>query len=238
MGKTFKLPLWQASLVVMGIFFLAPAELLAQEIEAGLKTIYFSTDYALTTHKSELVESNDTGSSIRYGLGFNVGDQKQLGVVLLTESSAINFLLNETATTLLFRDTRITYRFGYFYVGVVSAYAEAAAVAADGTDMFSGRGTGYGYAAGAYIPVGGKSLLQIDITSASVSSFLNKDEDVTVAIGSRMDIDISGHIPISKRYFTLDLGYRQRTLPITYNSVSYSESMQKTYIGFTMGNEI
>ena len=167
-----------------------------------------------------------------------MGDQKQLGVVLLTESSAINFLLNETSTTLLFRDTRITYRFGYFYVGVVSAYAEAAAVAADGTDMFSGRGTGYGYAAGAYIPVGGKSLLQIDITSASVSSFLNKDEDVTVAIGSRMDIDISGHIPISKRYFTLDLGYRQRTLPITYNSVSYSESMQKTYIGFTMGNEI
>ncbi len=238
MSKTFKLPLWQASLVVAGIFFLAPAELLAQEIEAGLKTIYLSTDYALTTHKSELVESNDTGSSIRYGLGFNVGDQKQLGVVLLTESSAINFLLNETATTLLFRDTRITYRFGYFYVGVVSAYAEAAAVAADGTDMFSGRGTGYGYAAGVYIPVGGKSLLQIDITSASVSSFLNKDEDVTVAIGSRMDIDISGHIPISKRYFTLDLGYRQRTLPITYNSVSYSESMQKTYIGFTMGNEI
>ncbi len=85
MSKTFKLPLWQASLDVAGIFFLAPAELLAQEIEAGLKTIYLSTDYALTTHKSELVESNDTGSSIRYGLGFNVGDQKQLGVVLLTE---------------------------------------------------------------------------------------------------------------------------------------------------------
>jgi len=210
----------------------------AQDVDAGLKTIYLNADYALTTHKSKLVESNDTGTSLRYSLGFNVGDQKELGVVLQAESSAIKFLLNDTSTSLLFRDTRITYRLGYFYFGAVSGYAEAGAVAADGTDMFSGRGTGFGYIAGAYLPVGGRSLLQIDVASVSTSSFLNKDEAVTVALGSRLDIDISGHIPISKKIMTLDIGYRQRTLPIVYNSVSYAETMQKTYIGFTVGNEI
>lgn len=210
----------------------------AQDVEAGLKTIYLNSDYALTTHKSKLVGSNDTGSSLRYRLGFNVGDQKELGVVLQTESSAIKFLLNDTSTSLLFRDTRITYRLGYFYFGAVSGYAEAGAVAADGTDMFSGRGTGYGYIAGAFLPVGGRSLLQIDVASVGTSSFLNKDESVTVSLGSRLDIDISGHIPISKKFMTLDLGYRQRSLPIVYNNTSYTEAMQKTYIGFTVGNEI
>ncbi len=223
---------------LLGILMIPALPALAQDVESGLKTIYLNSDYALTTHKSKLVESNDTGSSLRYSLGFNVGDQKELGVVLQTESSAIKFLLNETSTSLLFRDTRITYRLGYFYFGAVSGYAEAEAVAADGTDMFSGRGTGYGYIAGAYLPVGGRSLLQIDIASVSTSSFLNKDETVTVSLGSRLDIDISGHIPISKKYMTLDLGYRQRSLPIVYNSTSYTESMQKTYIGFTLGNEI
>ncbi len=224
--------------IVFGMIFIPSLPALAQDVEAGLKTIYLSSDYALTTHKSKLLGSNDTGTSLRYALGFNVGDRKELGVVLQTESSAIAFKLNETSTKLLFRDTRITYRLGYFYLGAVSAYAEAAAVAADGTDMFSGRGTGSGYTAGAFIPLGGRSLLQIDVTSATVSSFLNKDEAVTVSLGSRLDIDISGHIPISKKILTLDLGYRQRTLPIVYNSTSYSETMQKTYIGFTVGNEI
>ncbi|MEY4631548.1 MAG: hypothetical protein RIQ81_1668 [Pseudomonadota bacterium] len=208
-----------------------------QGVESGLKTIYFNSDYALTTHKSELVESNDTGSSLRYAVGFNVGTQKELGIVLQTESSAISFLLNDTAVSLLYRDTRITYRLGYFYLGAVSAYAEASATGADGTEMFSGRGTGFGYTAGFFYPVG-KSLIQVDATSAAISDFLNKDEAVTVAMGSRMDIDISGHIPVSRRYFTLDLGYRQRTQPLTYQSTAYTETMQKTYIGFSMGTDM
>lgn len=209
----------------------------AQGVESSLKTIHLDADYAMTTHKSELVESNDTGSSIRYGVGFNVGAQKELGIVLQTESSTISFLLNDTAVSLLYRDTRITYRLGYFYLGAVSAYAEASAEGADGAEMFSGRGSGFGYTAGALIPVG-KSLLQVDVTSAAISDFLNKDEAVTVALGSRMDIDISGHIPISRRYFKLDLGYRQRTQPITYQGTAYTETMQKTYLGFSMGTDM
>lgn len=225
-----------ASMLAVGL--LIPADCFAQEIQSSLKTIYFNADYGLTTHKSELVESNDTGSSLRYSLGLNVGDQKQLGVVLQTESSTINFLLNETSTAVLYRDTRITYRLGYFYIGVISAYAQASAVAADGTDIFSGQGSGTGFAAGAYIPVGGRSLMQIDITSAGIADFLNKDENVEVKMGSRMVIDIAGHIPISKRYFNLDLGYRQRTQPFTVAGTSTSETVTTTYVGFSIGNEM
>lgn len=210
----------------------------AQAVEAALKTLYVSADYAMTTHKSKLVESNDTGSTLRYSLGFNIGAAKQIGVRLQTESSGISFQLNDAATTLLFRDTKLTYRFGYFYLGAVSSYGEAAATGGDGEEMFSGRGTGFGYAAGIYMPVSGRSVLQVDVTSASISSFLNKDESVEVALGSRLDLDISGHIPITKKHVVLDLGYRQRTIPISYSGTSYTDTIQNTYIGFTFGDEI
>jgi hypothetical protein len=234
-ASVWKIARLSAGLIAVSSAFTTNA--FAQGLEASLKTLHVDVDYALTTHKSELVESNDTGSSLRYAVGFNVGAQKQLGIVLQTESSAIDFLLNETAMSLLYRDTRITYRLGYFYIGAVSAYAEAAATGTDGEEMFSGRGSGFGYTAGVLYPVG-KSLLQVDVTSAAISDFLNKDEDVTVSLGSRTDIDISGHIPISRKYMTLDLGYRQRSQPITYQDTSYTDTMQKTYIGFSFGTNM
>lgn len=227
------------SLVTGLVLFLFPETLaLAQDVEANLKTVYVSADYAMTTHKSGLVESNDTGSTTRYSLGFNVGDRKQLNVALQTETSAISFALNSTATALLYRDTRISYRMGYFYLGIVSAYAEASAQSAGGTDIFSGQGAGTGYNAGVYIPVGGRALLQVDLTSVAISGFLNKDEAVTVSMGSRTDIDIVGHLPISKRSVGLDLGYRQRTQPITVADVTTTETVMNTYIGFSFGTEM
>lgn len=229
---------WQAALAGLFLFLVPETPALAQDVQANLKTVYVSADYAMTTHKSGLVLSNDTGSTTRYSLGFNVGDTKQLGVALQTETSAINFALNETSTAMLYRDTRFTYRMGYFYLGVVSAYAEASAAAADGTDIFSGQGAGTGYIAGFYVPVGGRSLLQVDFTSAAIASFLNKDEAVTVAMGSRTDIDITGHLPISKRSVGLDLGYRQRTQPITVADVTTTETIMNTYIGISFGGEM
>lgn len=225
-----------ASMSVVAPSFLSGVAL-AQVVQSTLKTLYVSADYAMTTHKSKLVESNDTGSSVRYDLGFNIGAAKQIGLRLQSESSAIAFALNDSSTSFLFRDTKLTYRYGYFYLGAVSAYGEAAASGAGGTEMFSGRGTGFGYAAGFYLPVG-RSVLQVDLTSASIASFLNKDESVEVSLGSRLDIDISGHIPLSKKHVLLDLGYRQRSLPISYAGTSYTDTIQNTYIGVTFGDDI
>jgi hypothetical protein len=207
----------------------------ADEFERRLKTVYLEADYGLSTYKSKLVESNDTGSITSYTIGANIGADKPVAFVIRSDQSAISFLLNESAITSSWRDTIIRYRWGYMYVGGVMGQTTWEVKSA-GADLFAGTGSGYGGNFGIMFPIGARNLFTIDATSMTASTFVEKNEQ-DVKMGARTDINMYGNIGLTRDSLDLIVGYRQRSHSISYLSTSYAEIHTATFFGFQMGSD-
>jgi hypothetical protein len=204
-------------------------------VGAVLPAAWLAVDYGLTTYKSKLVESNDTGSMLNYSIGANVGAQKTFGLVIRTDSSAIAFALNESAIASTWRDTVIRWRWGYAYLGGVLGQTTFKAETADEVAL-EGTGTGYGGNFGIFLPVGKGNAMQLDVTSVTIGEFSDAEQR-SVTFGPRTDINISGQIELARRMVHSIVGYRYRTHALKAGDVSAAELHTATWFGLSLGAE-
>lgn len=227
----FLLSAMQALLVQLVL----PSRAGAQEFDRRLKTIYLGGDYGLSTYKSKLVESNDTGSITSYSIGANIGTDKSAAFVLRSDQSSIAFALNESKIESSWRDTIIRYRWGYVYFGAIIGQTTWD-VKRTAEDLFAGTGSGYGGNFGLLLPLGNRNLFTIDIASVTASSFVEKNEK-DVKMGARTDISMWSNIGLTRDAIDLLVGYKQRSHSVSYDGTSYAEVHTATFFGLQMGSD-
>lgn len=221
------------------------------------------TTFGLSTYKSTMVQSNDTGNTIGYGLGVSSGGDRGMAMGLEREQSTFSFALNNASIALGTQDVDVTYRWGPVYLGLLftetSWYAKAPpdangdslldqdATAEEYLDILS---NGYGARLGAYFAMGRRSSLSLDIrygTTSKVQQTIPEEPstggitgtspalDRTVALGPRLSLDIGTSIGITREVLSFIAGYRYRTYALTVATESFSELHTSTYIGLLAG---
>ena len=210
-----------------------PSTLLADDFTERAKTVYLLGDYGMGTYKSQLMENNDTNSIVTYGIGAAAGQDMQLTVDYRVETATTTFALDGSSLLMKWDTTTIKYRLWAFELGAVIGSVAAKANKA-GTDLFDCVGSGYGGYFGMQMPVGKRSSIDLKATQASTTETIDK-KGRTVAIGPRLDVELSGRIALTKKNLDATVGYRRRTNSITSDRTAYSELQTATYLGFLMG---
>lgn len=197
------------------------------------RTVYLLADYGLGTYKSQLMESNDTNGIVTYGVGTSAGLMKPLTVEYKVETATTTFALEASTIQMRWDTSTIKYRLWAFEVGVILGSVAAKANKA-GTDLFDCAGNGYGQYFGIQIPVGKRSTIDIKAAQVATSEVIDKKER-SVAVGPRLDIEISSRIAITKKALDATIGYRRRANTLTSDGTAYSELQTATFIGFETG---
>ncbi|RZA26170.1 MAG: hypothetical protein EOP10_04500 [Proteobacteria bacterium] len=192
-------------------------------------TFMFDLTYGLTTMKSKLVESNDTGSSLNYSLGGFAGSDQQIEYNIGFEKDAASFQLNDSTIAYDWQDTKLRYHLGMFYAGLVFTRLNMEMTRA-GEDIIDAAGSGYGGTLGFLTDIGKRGMFRIDVTSVSLPKLKNVIAG-EAAVPSRLDIDIGASIDLYGKWSNFNFGYRMRTIGVKAD-VSASDTESSTYIGF------
>jgi len=187
--------------------------------------------YALTTSKSKLVGSNDTGTALRYGLGGYAGSNSNLAFLMHFDRDTTGFLLNDSKMDMSWQDTRIRYHMGYFYLGALFTRLEMTANK-EGVDVVDAAGSGMGINAGTLIGIGRGGSVYLDVMTATLPTMKNAI-DQEIAITQRMDIDIGGSIDLTSKLLDLTFGYKIRNVTVKTDA-AYAELLSTTYAGLRM----
>jgi len=194
-------------------------------------SFYLDLQYGQTTSKSKLVESNDTGSSMRYGLGSFAGQDSQFGFRLFGTIEQTKFALNDSAINGHWQDTMLNYFFGSFYLSVMLSRLEIK-VEQQGETIFDAAGSGFGFGAGWLQMIGRSNVVYLDVFQASIAELKNA-EDLDLAIPQRMEVDIGARVSLWEQGLDLNFGYRLTNL--TYSSISnFSDTTSTTYLGLRL----
>jgi hypothetical protein len=193
-------------------------------------TLMAEANYGLTTHKSALLSSNDTTTTLRYGAQVLAGDSKHLAFAYFAESTTTAFELNSASMASNWTQTYIRYRGDYFYAGVVIASLTCVAMSDASTTVFSMVGSGYGGNLGLTLPFGRGSVFYTDITSASISE-ITEASKLSLTFGSKTDVELGARMMLMKRKLYFNFGYRTSTIPITLTT-STAETLTSTFFGF------
>lgn len=193
---------------------------------------YFQTQYAFTTAKSKLVVSNDLGSTLSYGLGSFAGSDANLGFKIWFSTDTLSFGLNSSSLAISWQDNVVVYRLGPFFIGPVFSQAELKANK-EGSDIIDAVGSGIGAETGVKFAIGKSSALHLLVTSVNINA-MKDTSNKSVSIGQRLDIDIGARVDITRELLDFVFGYKTRTMSLSYDSVSYSEAMYFTYVGFDL----
>ena len=71
--------------------------------------------------------------------------------------------------------------------------------------------------------------------SVATASPVDKKER-TIALGSRLDIEVGGRFALSRKFLNFDVGYRRRSNSVTESDVAYNELQTATFLGFSFGH--
>ncbi|RYZ58071.1 MAG: hypothetical protein EOP07_08090 [Proteobacteria bacterium] len=216
---------------LLAIFAMGAADAAFAQEASLYPSFSFDLNYGLTTMKSKLVESNDTGSALGYSLGGFAGSGKNIEFNLGFEKDVATFALNDSKISYDWQDTKIRYHYGYFYAGIVFSRLNLMATSA-GTEIIDAAGSGYGGSLGFYAPVGRGGSLRIDVTQVNIAAMKNSIA-TEVSVPSRLDIDIGAAIDIWGKWLDFTFGYRMRTLSLETDA-AYAESESSTYLGLRM----
>ncbi len=192
-------------------------------------TFFVDSTFGLTTYKSKLIVSNDTGTGLSYSIGGHAGENREYGFLVRTDTNRTSFLLNESSITTAWQDTILRYRLWAFYVGGVFSQLDLK-VNSQGTEILDVSGSGYGGNAGFLIPINRIGVFYFDASSVSVGKFRNVLTE-EVKSGTRLDLDAGANFDITREFLDLMVGYKQRTTSIQLSSGNV-ESYYITYLGF------
>lgn len=232
----------------------------ASEIDQQTPTFFVTATEGYSVYKSEMVESNDTSTTLSYGLGVYAGSGRNIGMVLKRESSTFSFPLNGSSLSLAWQDTHIRYRWGPVYAGVLlanSTWLVKAPPDADADGHLDVDGTaedyldlvtsGYGMNVGTMITISRRSYMYVDLTYSTTSEVRQKAltastganagiaAEKTVVVGPRMDLDLGGSIGITKNVLDATCGFKYRTYNISVDGTAYKEQLNSTYLGLSAG---
>lgn len=191
-------------------------------------TAFLAFDAAYTTHKSELMESNDTGIGVSYTLGFHAGQDRDIGILFRNSTSTISFALNESKIQTTYNDYIIRYRLGPFYLGAVIANV-AMKANKEGEDISDTIGSGYGGNLGLAFQFNRIASYYLDVTSTSYGA-LRELEQRDITIGSRMAIDTGVMFHLTRRVWSILVGVKYSTVAITVDTGG-TETISAFYIG-------
>jgi hypothetical protein len=219
-------------------------------------TFFLQATGGYSVYKSEMVQSNDTSTTVGYGFGVYAGTQRNVGMMLRREQSAFSFALNNSTIALEWQDVHLRYRWGPVSIGGVvssSSWQVTAPPDADGdgfldqdteaVDYLDITTTGYGLNVATTVPVGKRGRLTVDatyVTTSDVQAAEIKDDagetvERTAALGPRMDTDFGGAVELSKGWLYGLMGFRYRTYQIIVDDTAYAEAHNSTYVGFQAG---
>lgn len=196
-------------------------------------TAYFFTNYGLTTYKSKLLASNDTGTALTYGVGAHAGSEKDLGFEYRVESQTTALPLTTSSITTSWTSTIIKYRLWMFELGAVIGNAKVAATR-ESVEILNVVGSGYGGYFGFMTPVGKNNLLYLNAMSVATTKPVDSEARV-ISLGSRTDIDFGARIGVMKHGLDFTMGYRRRSNAITEAGTAFAELQTATYFGFQTG---
>ncbi|MGE0172906.1 MAG: hypothetical protein AB7T49_08980 [Oligoflexales bacterium] len=221
----FAVPKVRASLMtVIGLLM----SVSAMAVDNDDPTLFIDANYGFATYKSKLVESNDLGSELRYGIGGNAGEDHQFGFRVVSQTDTTSFALNESKIATTWEDSEFRYQWGYVSLGLLISRIGLQA-SREGTEVIDVSGSGYGGSLGLTAPIGRSGTYYLDVQSATASAFHNTlDEEVTSA--TRMDIDTGARFRLTKNLMSLIVGYKQRTASYKTDA-SYAEAVYTTYLG-------
>lgn len=199
----------------------------------------------MTTYKSGMLTSNDTGVGNTYTLGAHVGTDRSFGVLYNVDSSVVTFGINKGKVATTWTDTIIRYRMGAFYLGGVIGSVALQVTAPESQDpTIDGKtpvdvnldvvGTGYGGNGGFVLGFGRNNAWYLDATTVSIAAARDL-EQTDVTFGSRLDLDTGISFFITRSVFDMMVGYRTRQYSIKV-AESYAESLSATYLAFRLNS--
>lgn len=194
-------------------------------------TLSITTGGGLSTHKSKTVESNDTATSIVYGVKFRAGRSGDIGIEYSKFSTPTTFELNTSEITTSFADTSFSYHMWLFYLGLSISNTDII-VDNSGTEIFDGLGSGYGGVFGMDIPVGKGNSFIVEMRSITTST-LKHDSASEITLGPRTDVNFSGKIALTKQFLALDIGFKQSTYSVSIGGTSTAETVYTTWAGLS-----
>jgi hypothetical protein len=223
---------WVIALTIMTVLN-AQTEAKADEIIDSVDTVYMLADYGMGTYKSKLVDSNDTTGIVTYGLGTHAGQNKQLGVEYRVESQTTNFQLNKSKIATIWTSTIIKYRLWVFELGPIIGRSKVTS-SREETEILDVVGSGYGGYFGMLLPVGRNNIIYANAMNVANSEVVDKKER-TIALGSRLDMEIGARIGITRKVLDFTLGYRRRSNSISESGTAYAELLTSTFLGIQAG---
>lgn len=199
-------------------------------------TIYLDIGSGLSTYKSKLVTSNDTGFTTGYTLGMNGSQNNYVGAQLRNDSNTTNFEygVNDTNSKIIsnFQDFVLLFRLGFFYLGAVFSQSQIKVNRYD-VDYLDLLGTGYGGNVGFSFLLGKRASIFLDVVTASSGQVKESIQgtEVPTGIGSRTDIFAGGSIQLTKSLLDFTIGIKQRSYSLSVADESFNELLSTTWLG-------
>jgi hypothetical protein len=207
----------------------SPALAASSDAERALSV---SGGAAFVTHKSKLVNSNDTGLAYTYGLRVLGGSANTILVDVRGSMGTTAFALNETSIATNDLVFLFGYNFGWGYVGAGAGTLQIAATLPDsaletysrtyagclGTSFSLSRGTGF--------------FLDGRVTSP----FETKEtQQQTVSVGLGMAVEAGATFDITRRALDLQAGVRYATQAVTFGGVGGGETLTSPFVSLRWG---
>lgn len=221
---------------------------------SSVPSFFVYTGGGYSVLKSNIVQSNDTSTTLFYGLGLYAGDSKAFGMLLQREQANFSFSLNGSSVAYQLQDLHLRYRYSVFYIGIVigqtSWQIEAPRdsdndnrldIGGDVLPLVDATGAGYGANLGFAFETVRNGSVYLDMTYMSPqlvhakpvpldASNLTNLRDNEVELGARLDIDLGIKFNLSRRYFLMT-GFRYRTIALGADAKSYKDTNSTTYLG-------
>jgi hypothetical protein len=222
-------------------------------------SFYITAGGGYTVYKSEMVQSNDTSTTVNYGFGVYAGQDRQIGMSFQREQGSYAFPLNGASIVSQVEDMNLRYRYGPVYLGLVVNNSQLTVSAppdadddgfldqnTDAEEYMKVMSTGMGGNFGVAIPIGKSSSVYLDVSSVTTSlvqqSYIENADTTAngftekeISLGPRTDIDLGGSIGLVKSWLDMSFGFKQRTLGVTVDGTAFSEAITNTYISFVAG---
>lgn len=222
-------------------------------------SFYINAGGGYTVYKSEMVQSNDTSTTVSYGFGVYGGQERQVGMSFQREQGSYAFPLNGASIVSQSEDMHLRYRYGPVYLGILVNNSQLTVSAppdsdddgfldqnTDAEEYMKVMSTGMGGNLGAAIPIGKSSSVYLDVSSVTtglVQQSYIENADTTangftekeISLGPRTDIDIGGSIGLVRNWLDMSFGFKQRTLGVSVDGEAFSEAITNTYISFRAG---
>jgi|LauGreDrversion4_2_1035121.scaffolds.fasta_scaffold00278_17 hypothetical protein len=243
--------------LILGTFFAMSAQhALADESEPYSPTAFADIVGGYSTYKSALLASNDTSTTLSYGVGMYAGLDRSFGMKLDRSSATFSFALNSSKIVQSWQDLHLIYRFGVTRLGVVvtsSSYTITAPPDSDGdgkpddtadpVDYIDVVTNGYGVSGGFSYPLARRALIESDFIYALAATGRQKaaaaDATTTTvtasqresSIGPRMEAGIGGRFYITRKALTAVVGFKYSSFTVTVDGTAKADIMTSTYAG-------